>query len=49
MSKHYVISKEWGSEIWKIFESQFRFEIYQDVSFKGNLEEYKRKKADKLK
>jgi hypothetical protein len=47
MTKHYVISKEWSSDLWNFLDTQFKSIVCEAVLYNGNLEEFKRLKKEK--
>jgi hypothetical protein len=47
MAKHYVVSREWSSDLWNFLDTQFKSNVREDMVFNGNLEELKKSKLEK--
>jgi hypothetical protein len=47
MAKHYVVSREWSSDLWNFLDTQFKAIVREDMVFNGNLEELKKSKLEK--
>lgn len=41
MTKHYIVSKEWSSDLWTYLDTQFKAKVYEVIPFNGNTETYK--------
>jgi hypothetical protein len=49
MTKHYIVSKEWSSDLWTYLDTQFKSSVYEFISFNGNAENYRALKKQNAK